>query len=152
ESTSEEATILFFCVSDTGIGIPEGKQKAIFEAFVQADASTTRRYGGSGLGLAISNQLVQLMGGRISVESKLRKGSAFSFSLPFELARDSSGMSRREPTSSQALLPLDVLVVEDNAVNQKLVGVLLKRMGHEATVVASGQAALRALKKRAFDL
>jgi two-component system sensor histidine kinase/response regulator len=153
ESTSEDGVVLSFSVTDTGIGIPEEKQKVIFEAFAQADASTTRRYGGSGLGLTISNQLVQLMGGHISVESKLRKGSAFSFSLPFALAKGSSEMPHREPSSSQAAcLPLDVLVVEDNAVNQKLVGVLLKRMGHDATVVASGQAALRALKKRAFDL
>jgi PAS domain S-box-containing protein len=152
-SISEGAVVLSFSVSDTGIGIPEDKRNVIFEAFAQADASTTRRYGGSGLGLTISNQLVQLMGGRISVESKLRKGSTFSFSLPFRLAKVSSEMARRKPSSSQAaFLALDVLVVEDNAVNQKLVGVLLKRMGHEATVVESGQAALRALKKHTFDL
>jgi two-component system, sensor histidine kinase and response regulator len=155
ESLDDGKALLVFSVSDTGIGIPEEKQKVIFEAFAQADASTTRRYGGSGLGLTISSQLVQLMGGRISVESTPNVGSTFYFTLPFETCRpcDESPASFSADAVKKAAEPrsLDVLVVEDNAVNQRLARVLLKKLGHRATVVGNGNAALRALAKRAYD-
>jgi len=153
EAVSKGRAVLFFSVSDTGIGIPADKQKIIFEAFTQADASTTRRYGGSGLGLTISNQLVELMGGRISVDSEPQVGSTFYFTLPFEVAKKRAGSKR---TASEGAVPgaqpLDVLVVEDNVVNQKLAGLLLKKLGHRPTIVSDGRAALRTLEKRAFDL
>jgi two-component system sensor histidine kinase/response regulator len=156
ESINKDDALLLFSVSDTGIGIPEDKQKIIFEAFAQADASTTRRYGGSGLGLTISNQLVQLMGGRISVESKPQMGSTFYFTLPFGIVHNRADSPRDgsigKVAASVEPSVLEVLVVEDNAVNQKLARVLLKKMGHRATIAANGQGALRALKKRAFDL
>ena len=156
ESISKDEALLFFSVSDTGIGIPDDKQKVIFEAFAQADASTTRRYGGSGLGLTISNQLVQLMGGQISVESQPQMGSTFYFTLPFSLPRSGIGPSAAVAGGMRRAkgkaVRLEVLVVEDNLVNQKLVRAMLKKLGHRATVVGSGQAALRAVSKRVFDL
>jgi two-component system sensor histidine kinase/response regulator len=104
--------------------------------------------------LTISNQLVQLMGGRLSVESKPGVGSTFQFSLPFGVVKKSSRSAKSsekslEKTEAQSL---KVLVVEDNAVNQKLTQVLLRKLGHRAVIAANGRAALSALKKQAFDL
>jgi PAS domain S-box-containing protein len=153
ESVSQNAATLVFSVQDTGIGIPADKQALIFEAFTQADASTTRRFGGTGLGLTISNQLVQLMGGRLSVESKPEVGSTFQFSLPFEVVKKPSRSVKSEkPSGKTEARSLKVLVVEDNAVNQTLALVLLKKLGHRAIIAANGRAAISALKKQAFDL
>jgi len=155
ESVSEIETLLSISVSDTGIGIAEENQKVIFEAFAQADASTTRKYGGTGLGLAICSELVHLMGGRISVESQLGVGSTFRFTVPLGIAqktdadqdsRDAAGLS---PGSQSRF---EVLLVEDNAVNQKLVNVLLRKLNYAVTSVANGQEALQELQKRSFDL
>jgi signal transduction histidine kinase/ActR/RegA family two-component response regulator/HPt (histidine-containing phosphotransfer) domain-containing protein len=174
-SQSGDQVCLHFAVADTGIGIPADKQQVVFNAFEQADGSTTRKYGGTGLGLAISASLVEMMGGRIWVESEVNKGTMFHFTAWFGLdpALAGSGRPRTNalatpapPADSSAAGPrpriapsragavprrLRVLVAEDNAVNQKVIVRLLEKQGHEVQVVANGQDALAALEE-AFDL
>jgi signal transduction histidine kinase/DNA-binding response OmpR family regulator len=140
-------------VRDTGTGIPKDKHAAIFEAFTQADGSTTRRYGGTGLGLAIGRRLVEMMDGRIWLESEVGHGSAFHFTArvrrPAEPAAPPSPMAPRE-----ALASLRVLAVDDNETNRKLLRALLAAWGASATIVDSGAAALDALARAPlpFDL
>jgi len=137
-------TMLQFSVSDTGIGIPEQKHVTIFEAFTQADASTTRRFGGTGLGLAIAAQLVKLMGGRIWVESEPGVGSSFHFTLPFERrAKTPAKPVRRELADLQGMA---VLVVDDNATNRRILEDILTNWGMHPTVVDSGRAALQVME------
>jgi two-component system sensor histidine kinase/response regulator len=131
---------LHFSVSDTGIGIPEAQQATIFEAFRQADGSTTRRYGGTGLGLAISSTLVQLMGGRIWVESAPGAGSTFHFTIERPIAA-----LPHAPPEEPVPLGLPVLIVDDNVVNRRILLEQLSRWGMAATAVADGRAALESM-------
>jgi PAS domain S-box-containing protein len=135
---------LHFSVTDTGIGIPAEKQKLIFEAFSQADSSTTRRYGGTGLGLAISRQLVDLMGGRIWVESRAGQGSTFHFTAAFEVQNPAV----LQPDSlGRQLTDLPVLIVDDNETNRRILEEVLTNW-HMRPVAADGSAAaLAALEK-----
>jgi CheY-like chemotaxis protein len=144
-----------FTVADTGVGIREEKLGVIFEAFRQADGSTTRQYGGTGLGLTICARLIELMGGNIWVESELGKGSAFHFILPMQPARHAASA---QPEGTAALSvpsgtpPLRILVAEDNLINQKIAARLLEKVGHEVTVASDGREALAAWHKQTFDL
>jgi PAS domain S-box-containing protein len=150
--------ILHFQVRDTGIGIAANKQETIFEAFTQADSSTTRKYGGTGLGLTISAHLVAMMGGRIWVESEVGRGSTFHFTARFRLtsrpedpARTTNGMDAcAVPVCRRH--PLRVLLAEDNPINQKLVVCLLEKEGHTVVVAGNGREALATLERQTFDL
>ncbi|HXI27076.1 MAG TPA: response regulator [Vicinamibacterales bacterium] len=132
-------TLLHYFVSDSGIGIATDKQRAIFEPFKQADGSTTRRFGGTGLGLTISSTLVELMGGRIWLESAPHEGSTFHFTVRLGVSD-----ARPEPPAA-TLTDLPVLIVDDNAVNRRVLHDLLLRWKMRPTVVNSGPAALRVL-------
>lgn len=145
-----------FAVKDEGIGISKEQLALLFEPFTQADASTTRQYGGTGLGLNIAQQLVQLMGGEIRVDSELGKGSTFSFSLDFRQAAEvqpvSDVPSPDVTTESHlALKNKKILLAEDNPVNQKLAEVLLHSQGCHVTTVENGQEAIAQLQSAQFD-
>ncbi len=130
---------LHFVVSDTGIGIPLDKQKQIFEAFSQADSSTTRRYGGTGLGLTISMQLVKLMDGQLWVESEAGKGSEFHFTVRFGISEDAPAHSWLR---IESLAGLPVLVVDDNRTNRRILEDALVNWGMQPTLAADGPIAL----------
>ncbi|MBY0525848.1 MAG: PAS domain S-box protein [Gemmataceae bacterium] len=138
---------LHFSVQDTGIGIPVEKQAVIFEAFAQADSSTTRKYGGTGLGLTISTQLVSLMGGRLWVESTPGTGSTFHFTVQMRVGHGSVARRIRIPPPKLANTP--VLVVDDNATNRRILEEVLSRWGMCPTLVSSGEAALALLERAA---
>ena len=147
---------LLFSVSDSGIGIPKQKQDLIFEAFSQADGSTTRKYGGTGLGLTISARLVDLMKGKIWVESEHGHGSTFYFTAKFEGVREqhpadavSGADSMRNPIPEA---PLHILLAEDNLINQKVAIRLLQKHGHTVELATTGREAVAAAAERTFDL
>ena len=145
EETDETAHILF-SVTDTGIGIPKDKQRTIFDAFVQADGSTTRLYGGTGLGLSISKKLVNIMGGEISVESEEGKGSKFWFSLRFEKQKREAGVEEDLPKYVKGM---KILIVDDNETNRTILLKTVESFGCYAEAVSSGSAAVNLLKNAA---
>jgi CheY-like chemotaxis protein len=152
-------TPMFHCwVQDTGIGIPVEKQATIFEAFTQADNSTTRHFGGTGLGLTICSNLVLLMGGRIWLASDAGQGSTFHFTFPAEMAPAVDFAQVTQPVPLMAQEPLTtgtrlcVLLVEDHPVNQMLATKLIERAGHHVTLAHNGQEGLDAVIERPFDL
>jgi CheY-like chemotaxis protein/anti-sigma regulatory factor (Ser/Thr protein kinase) len=156
ENDGARGLTLAFTVWDTGVGIPQEKQKAIFESFTQADSSTTRKYGGTGLGLTISMRLVELMGGKIWVESESGRGAKFHFMARFKATtlpvRTKLETDRVAKGSNYSRLSLRVLLAEDNSVNQRLIRRLLEKRGHEVDVVGNGVEALRAVATKEFDL
>jgi signal transduction histidine kinase/DNA-binding response OmpR family regulator len=175
-SLSQAHHKLCISISDTGIGIAKDKQAAIFEAFVQADSSTSRRYGGTGLGLAISAQLAKAMDGQITLQSRLSQGSRFSVFLPIQPA----GLEGREVVSTNlgaldsippaglpappalaqaakaepapAYIGKQALVADDHEVNQLLASKLLERLGFRVTLAADGEQAIEAVLAQKFDV
>jgi PAS domain S-box-containing protein len=135
---------LHFVVSDTGIGIPPEKHNHIFRAFSQADSSTTRKYGGTGLGLTISSRLVEMMGGKMWVESEVGNGSRFHFTLRLPQAQNPAGPNLSEP-SLRTLRGVKVLIVDDNATNRRMMHGIFSRWGMDITLAAGGTQALEEL-------
>jgi signal transduction histidine kinase/ActR/RegA family two-component response regulator len=162
ESRTAETLALHFTVSDSGIGIPADKHAAIFDAFSQADGSTTRRFGGTGLGLTISSTLVRLMGGTIDVDSAPGQGSRFHVRVEFNIASPEQAAPERRRGGDRrtvavrraidAVKPVRILLAEDNIVNQRVAVGLLKKRGHQVTVAGDGREALAAIDQQAFDV
>ena len=146
---------LHVAVRDTGIGISPDKQKTIFEAFSQADTTTTRKFGGTGLGLTICARLASLMGGRIWVESVPSEGSCFQFTV---LVRQDPTLlvEKKKPLAAETVAPttraLHILLAEDHPINQRLVTTLLQRWGHTVVVAVNGVEAVTECAMHAFDL
>jgi PAS domain S-box-containing protein len=146
EAQNDDEATLRFSVSDTGIGIPDGQQEAIFRPFVQGDGSTTRRYGGTGLGLAISTNLVALLGGRMWVESETGKGSTFHFTVRFELQHAPVPAASSKATQTTHLRDMPVLVVDDNTVNRRILEGMLRQWHMKPVLVDSGRTGLAAMQ------
>jgi CheY-like chemotaxis protein len=151
ESLSSDSVRIHFTVKDTGIGIDLEKQDLIFDAFSQADNSMTRRFGGTGLGLSISRQLVELMKGKIWLESTRGEGTHFHFTAEFELDK-SSGEAPTEPVQAVEFEKLDVLIVDDHPTNLKILTAILAKWGVKTATAESGAEALQILERQGFDL
>jgi CheY-like chemotaxis protein len=172
ESQQGGQATLRFAITDTGIGIPPGQEAQLFSPFVQADVSTTRKYGGSGLGLAICKQLVEMMGGNIGVESRDGSGSTFWFTVVLEQSAADNTKSRRDSKEqvAKATTPTPgpapghtpgqafgqpkgrILVAEDNATNRLVATAQLRKLGYQATAVNNGAEAVEAVQQAHYDL
>ncbi|WP_207533577.1 ATP-binding protein [Desertivirga arenae] len=162
---SNDENELTFEVKDTGIGIPESKRHKLFNAFSQVDSSTTRQYGGTGLGLVICQRLVQMMGGQITVESEEGVGSTFKFSIKapigslpstgeVQAAIDKRDRQKEHTLSEEIALqyPLNILLVEDNLVNQKLALRVLNKLGYNPDLANNGREALELVSSKQYDV
>lgn len=147
---------IHFAVTDTGIGIPQEKMGKLFQSFSQVNASTSRRYGGTGLGLVIGKKLVELMGGKIWVESELGKGSAFHFTILAEDGKNMRADAMRGSSDSdsgvEVVEELSILVAEDNSVNQVVILRMLNKLGYEADIASNGLDVLEAMERKAYDI
>jgi len=151
---SQKVTIKFM-VEDTGIGMTIEQQHRIFEAFSQANSTTTKEYGGTGLGLTISRKLVQMMGGKLSVKSELNKGSQFYFTLTFDIENtvvNGQDISANNLNFEELFQGKNVLLVEDNLFNQVYAEEILEDVGIEVTIAENGQIAIDKLNHSHFDL
>ncbi len=158
-TTTAGAKRLHIAVSDTGIGISASALERLFEPFTQADSTTSRRYGGTGLGLAISRRLIRMMGGELNAQSTPGEGSTFLVDLPLIEAGDAipAALPSRAPDLQRAGEPplplgLRVLLAEDNPVNQRVASHLLKKLGCEVMLAATGRAAVDAWRTGGFDI
>ena len=150
---SENEERLRFEVADTGIGIPEEKRHLLFERFSQVDLSTSRQFGGTGLGLAISKQLIELMGGRIGLDTTFGRGSTFWFEVSLPRTSDvPSAAVTGQKTRSPATRPFRVLLAEDVEINQEIAGAMLRGDGFDVDVVSDGAQAVAAVQGGRYDV
>lgn len=143
---------VLFEVTDTGIGIPPEALDRMFQAFSQADSSTTRRFGGTGLGLSICKHLVNLMGGEIGVRSEVGVGSTFWFTLPLQAGKAPVSEKVVDSVATKPLKRLRILIAEDISVNQIIAIKMFERLGHSAMAVANGQEVLDSIRETPFDV
>ena len=149
---------IYWAIEDTGIGIPYEAQKSLFEAFTQAEESTTRKYGGTGLGLAICKKLIESMGSAIMLESEPGKGSIFHFTLQMEEGNEQfedESPSMSSPAAydkDENVPPQNILVVEDNEMNRRVLLGLLEKYGHKPTMAKSGEEAIEKVTEKSFDM
>jgi signal transduction histidine kinase len=144
---------LQFSVTDTGIGIPEDKQKEIFESFTQASSSTTRKYGGTGLGLAITKKLVELQGGSIGIDGTYKDGSRFLFTIKYKKSDNEIIVPRAEKTIAfHSLKGISVLIVEDNVINQRIVSKILTKWDATPDIAENGLIALQMVQQKQYNL
>ena len=154
EGCDDTSCLLRFEVQDSGIGIPRQKQGEIFNAFAQVDGSTTRKFGGTGLGLAICSQLVQLMKGKIGVESEVGDGATFWFTVPFTPGSEEFLEENNQAgvNTEKCFFDADVLVAEDNFTNQIVAQGILEYLGCRVTMVENGREAVTQVSKKSFDI
>lgn len=152
---TDEQVILAFQVIDSGIGIPKNKIEKIFEMFTQADSGMTRLYGGTGLGLSITKRLVEIMGGALTVKSKEKKGSTFSFSIRLKPSDELNVSEYYRNNNNQknvtTINPLKILVAEDVVINQRYIEGLLKSFQHDITIVDNGRKVIKYWESQKFD-
>lgn len=150
----EDYATIEFSVADTGIGIHDNMIATIFENFEQATSSTARLFGGTGLGLAIVKKLVEKQGGTVNIKSKINEGSTFSFILSFQKCKDETPLSDclTENEFNKGIKNLKVLVVEDVALNQLLIKIILDDFGFECDIADNGKIAIEKLQSKSFDI
>lgn len=153
-NSTDKEVFIKISIIDTGIGISEEAKANLFKEFFQANNSISRKYGGTGLGLAISKKLVELMKGKIGVESTLGKGSTFWFTINIlKCTKEEFLQSKhQQPIIKKMEHKLEILVAEDNLINQKIVMANLKKMGHKVDVASNGQIAIELFKQKAYDI
>jgi signal transduction histidine kinase len=154
ENFREGTVVLEFSVKDTGIGIPKDKLEHIFERFRQAESHITRKYGGTGLGLSIAKQLVELQGGALSVTSEFKSGSVFSFCIPYEKSIQTAYMPEiiGEKFNLEKLRALNILLVEDNQLNVKLILSLFAEYNLQVQVAENGSIGIERMRETKFDI
>ena len=150
EAKREDLHVVRVEIEDSGIGIPKDKQAELFKPFIQADFSTTRKFGGTGLGLSICREIIDLMGGRIGVQSKEGQGSTFFFTIPLVWSESCEVPQGTEDDSKTR--HAKILVVEDNKMNQDVMSMILEAMGHEFSIAPDGSVAVKQLQQDHYDI
>lgn len=152
-SLEDKKASIFFEVKDTGIGIPEDKLETVFESFSQGSIGINRKYGGTGLGLTIVKKLVKILGGDIKLESDVKKGSSFTFELPFKVAKKPLKADKKSKTvNDSVLIGKKILVVEDNKINQMVSKKMLENKGVHCEIIDNGEEAIEISKNYKFDM